>query len=465
MPHLRLLLAGLLLTACTQPEAPPQQGESVDLLITAAVVLTLDDGDTVHRPGYVAVRDDRMVAVGAAADAGRFNPARRLDRPHQLVMPGLINAHQHAAMVLLRGMADDLELMEWLESYIFPAEGANVDAEFVYWGSRLAVVEMLSSGTTLFADMYYFLDEVARAASELGMRSVAGQTVIGFPAPDHATPEQTLAFTDGFIGRWKDHPLIVPAVAPHAPFTNSSETLLASLELGRRHDVPVLIHLAETEDEVRQIREREGTTPARYLHDIGFLEDRVVAAHGVWLDAEEIRLLAEAGVGVVHNPESNMKLASGAAPVVEMLEAGIDLGLGTDGAASNNDLDMFDSMDFMAKLHKLHRRDPTVASARQVLRAATIGSAAALDLEDELGSLEAGKKADLLLVSLAEARAQPVYDPYSLVVYALEGSSVDTVVIDGKVVMENRQIPGLDWEELAGRVEQYRQKVAASLER
>ncbi len=444
---------------------PPEtaSGEPVDLLITAGVVMTLDPEGNVYQPGYAAIRGNRLVAVGPAADAARYRASRIIDKPTHLLLPGLINGHQHAPMVLLRGIADDLELMDWLQRFIFPAEARNVDAQFVYWGTRLAVTEMLQSGTTTFADMYYFLDEVARAASELGMRSVAGQTIIGFPAPDHPTPEETLRFSEGFLQRWKDHPLIVPAVAPHAAYTCSTDVLLQSLALAEKYDVPVLIHLAETQDELRQIQEREGKRPVAYLQDIGFLADRLVAAHGVWLNADEIQVLKAAGVGVVHNPESNMKLASGVAPVVEMLQADLDLGLGTDGAASNNNLDMFESMDFMAKLHKLYRRDPTVVSARQVLYAATLGSARALDMDGDIGSLEAGKKADLILLSLKAANAMPLFDPYSLAVYSLKGSAVDTVVIDGKLVMENRIIPGLDTEELSGRVQQYRRQVQDSL--
>ncbi len=460
-------VAAILLSACAPaagPAAGPSQ-ETCDLLITGRVVLTMDQQSRVHRPGYVAIRQNRIVGVGPLDEADRYWPARRMDQPRKLIMPGLINGHQHAAMSLLRGMADDLELMEWLQKYIFPAEAATVDADFVYWGTRLAVVEMLQSGTTTFADMYHFLDEVARASSELGIRVVAGQTVIGFPAPDHPTPEETLRFSSGFIERWKEHPLVIPAVAPHAPYTCTRETLVASLRLAEEHDVPVLIHLAETADEVRQIQERYGTTPVRFLSQIGFLTDRVVAAHGVWLEPEEMQLLAQAGVGVVHNPESNMKLASGVAPVVEMWKAGVDLGLGTDGAASNNNLDMFEAMDFMAKLHKLVKGDPTAVSARQVLHAATMGSARALDLDDRLGSLETGKRADLLVLDLDGASALPLYDPYSLVVYSLKGPAVDTVIIDGKVVLRQGVVTKVDRQELRGRVEQYRRQVEESIGR
>ncbi len=463
--RLPLVLVGIAIlswtNACRQ-EPTSEPGEKVDILVRGAAVITMDGSFTVHRPGFVAIRGDQIVAVGPQTDAKKYSASSEL-ASNGIVLPGLVNGHQHAAMVLLRGLADDRNLMDWLRQYIFPAEAKNVDPDFVYWGTLLAAVEMVQSGTTTYADMYYFEDKVAEATSKVGMRGVLGQTIIGFPAPDHKTPEETLVATEEFVKRWKGDRLIVPAVAPHAPYTCSKEILLASRALADKYDVPLLTHLAETEDEVNQIRSRTGTTPTRYLKDIGFLCDRLVAAHAVWVDPEEIAILKEFGVGVIHNPESNMKLASGVAPIPEMLRAGIDVGLGTDGAASNNNLDMFQEMDTMAKLHKLFRKDPTLISSREALSAATIGSAKALGMGDRLGSLEVGKKADLVILNRRDAASWPLYDPHSSAVYALLGGSVDTVLVDGRVVMRARQFPDLDRRELLRQVQSFQQKIRRSL--
>ena len=419
----------------------------------------MDPDLTVYQPGFVAISADTIVAVGPQPEAGQFEAKRTIDARDRLILPGLINGHQHAPMVLYRGLADDLKLMDWLEQYIFPAEAATVDADFVYWGTRLAVAEMLLSGTTTYADMYYFEDEVARATSELGMRGVLGQTIIGLPAPDHLQPEDALEYCAAFVERWKNHPLIVPAVAPHAPFSCSREVLQSAHALAEQHDVPLLIHLAESREEVEQMLVRTGRRPTEFLEQIGFLTDRLVANHVVWANPGEIELLKRRGVGVIHNPESNMKLASGVAPVPQMLEAGIDLGLGTDGAASNNNLDLFEAIGLMAKLHKLFGDDPTLVSAREALTAATIGGARALGLDTLVGSLEVGKKADLIVLNLEAPSARPMYDPYSLVVYSLSGSSVETVLVNGRILVANRQLLGFDWKRQQQQIQFYQGKV------
>ena len=458
----RILLA-LLAVSCSPPAAPEPGGERVDLLLTGGTVVTMDAEFTVHDPGFVAVREDRIVGVGPLADVGGYSAVKILDVSDTIVLPGLINGHQHAPMTLFRGLGSDLKLMDWLTQYIFPAESKNVDRDFVFWGALLAATEMLESGTTTFVDMYYFEEEVARAISSAGMRGILGQTIIGFPAPDYAAPEEALKGTEQFIVDWKDDPLVTPAVAPHSPYTCSREVLDACRELAEKHDVPLLIHLAETRDEVRQVEEGTGFRPVTYLNEIGFLVDRLIAAHVVWVSDPEIRLLKEHGVGVIHNPESNMKLASGTAPVPLLLEAGVDVGLGTDGAASNNNLDLLQEADTMAKLHKHTSGDPTVIPAREALVAATIGSARALNLGSELGSLEMGKKADLVVLGLGEASAVPVYDPYALVVYSVHGSAVETVIVNGRVVVEDGRITTIDREELWRQVERLREKVVRSL--
>ncbi len=460
---LRVTLLTMLAVSCA-PSASQESRDGVDLLVAGGTVVTMDRDFTVHDPGFVAVSEDRIVAVGPLADVGGYSATRTLDATDSIVIPGLINGHQHAPMTLFRGLGSDLKLMDWLTRYIFPAESKSVDRDFVFWGALLAATEMLESGTTTFVDMYYFEEEVARATSTAGMRGILGQTVIGFPAPDYPTPEATLNGAERFIVDWKGDPLVIPAVAPHAPYTCSREVLDASRALAEKHDVPLIIHLAETRDEVRQVEKNTGFRPVAYLNKIGFLVDRLIAAHVVWVDEEEIRFLKERGVGVIHNPESNMKLSSGASPVPLLLAAGVDVGLGTDGAASNNNLDLLQEADTMAKLHKFVSEDPTAIPAREALVAATMGSARALNLDAELGSLEVGKKADLVVLGLAEASAVPVHDPYAQLVYSLDGSAVETVIVNGRVVVENGRITTIDRKELFREVERLRKKVVRALE-
>jgi 5-methylthioadenosine/S-adenosylhomocysteine deaminase len=311
-------------------------------------------------------------------------------------------------------------------------------------GTRLAAVEMIQTGTTTFADMYYFEDVIADTASAAGLRGVLGQTVIRFPVADAKTPAEALARAERFIQRFKDDALVTPAVAPHSAYTLDTATLLASRNLAARHSVPLLIHLAETEDEVRILREQSGLSPTGYLESIGFFAPRTLAAHGVWVSADDIAVLKRHGVGVSHNPESNMKLASGTAPVPQYLAAGVALGLGTDGAASNNDLDMFEAMRQAAFLHKLQSKDPRAVPAATALEMATLGGARALGMADRIGSLEPGKRADLIVVGMARARQTPRYDPISHLVYATRGDDVVTTIVNGRVLMRDRKLLTLD---------------------
>jgi 5-methylthioadenosine/S-adenosylhomocysteine deaminase len=347
-------------------------------------------------------------------------------------------------MVLYRGLADDLALMEWLQKYIFPAEAKTVSPEFVRVGTRLAVLEMIQSGTTLFTDMYYFEEEVARVTRDAGLRGVLGQTVIEFPVADAKTPAEALARADRFITEFAGDPLIVPALAPHSMYTLDAKTLLATRDLAARRRVPLLIHLLETEDEVRISLERYRQRPVAYLEGLGFWTPQTVAAHGVWANAEEIQLLQKRNVGIAHNPESNMKLASGTAPVPAYLKAGVKVGLGTDGAASNNDLDMFEAMRQAAFLHKLATRDPTALSARVALELATIGGARVVGRQDRLGSLETGKLADLIVVRTDRPRQTPMYDPISHLVYVTRGDDVVATVVNGRVLMRAGKVLTMD---------------------
>jgi 5-methylthioadenosine/S-adenosylhomocysteine deaminase len=442
-------------------ETPPR---AVDLVVRGGQVVTMDAGRRVLPEGAVAVHEGRVVAVGTPAEIdAKFRAHASLDARGGVVLPGLINAHTHAAMVLFRGIADDLKLMEWLERYIFPAEARNVNAEFVKAGTRLAALEMIRSGTTTFVDGYYFEDQVAEAAKEAGIRAVAGSTLIDFPAPDNKTLKEALAYAERFLERWAGDPLIVAAVAPHSTYLGAPETLKAARALADKHGAPLLIHLSESRDEQAQVKERYGKTPTEQLRDLGVLRKGVLGAHGVWLSAADRQTLAAAGAGVAHCPQSNMKLASGAAPVREMLAEGLRLGLGTDGAASNNDLDMFEEMLTAALLAKHSAQDPTSAPAAAVLEMATLGGARALGMEDRLGSLEPGKRADLIVVGLEAARLHPMYDAVSHLVYAAKGADVRHSVIEGRVVMRDRDVLTLDEDRVKADADRLRARILETL--
>jgi 5-methylthioadenosine/S-adenosylhomocysteine deaminase len=438
--------------------------EKVDLLVSGGMVVTLDGSRRVLEDGAIAVRGARIAAVGKTADiAQQYEAPRIIDAKRKIVLPGLINTHNHAAMTLLRGVADDLSLMEWLQKYIFPAEAKNVTREFVEWGTALACLEMIRSGTTTYADMYYFEDQAAEATERAGMRGVLGETIIQFPVPDNKTPADALAYTEKFIKRWKGNPLITPAVAPHAPYTNSAESLKACKALADRYGVPLTIHVSETQDEVRQIREKYGTTSTRWLDNLGVLGPNVFFNHGVWLTEEDLAIIRKRGVGITHNPESNMKLASGTAPVPRMLALGIPVGLGTDGAASNNNLDMFEVMDFTAKLHKLVMMNPAVLPAATVVEMATLGGARAMGMDQEIGSLETGKRADLILVETDSAHGLPLYNVYSHLVYSLKGADVTTSIINGRVVMLDRKVLTVDAQLIRDKAREFQKRISASL--
>jgi 5-methylthioadenosine/S-adenosylhomocysteine deaminase len=333
----------------------------------------------------------------------------------------------------------------------------------VYWGTKLACLEMIRGGTTTFADMYYFEDAVAAAAAGAGMRGVLGETILDFPSPDSRTSQAALDYAERFIQQWRHHPLIIPAIAPHAPYTNSTETLKKVQALADAHDVPVIMHVAETRTEVEDISKRYGARPVAYLEKIGLLSPRLIAAHVVHINQDEIELLRRRQVGAVHNPQSNMKLASGVAPVPEMIRADLALGLGTDGAASNNTLDMFEAMKTAALLHKLATNDPKVVNAHQALEMATINGARALHLEKEIGSLESNKRADVIIVGLSALHQVPVYDVHSQLVYATEASDVKTVIINGRLVMRDQRILTLNRAAVLVKANEFRNRVVASL--
>jgi 5-methylthioadenosine/S-adenosylhomocysteine deaminase len=439
--------------------------EPADWIWSGRYVITMDAERRVIENGAVAVRADRIVGVGTKTGIDtRFQPRQRLDRPDAILAPGLINTHTHAAMALFRGLADDLTLQDWLNKFIFPAESKNLSAEFVRWGTRLGVLEMLLGGTTTFTDMYYFEDVVAEVAKEAGMRGVLGETIIGFPVADAKTPADSLRFAESYLQRFHHDPLVTPAVAPHAIFTNSDQTLKAARALANKYDAPLIIHLSETKKENDDELAKRHATPTKALDSLGVFNGRTVAAHCVWVNEADLAILKMRGVGVAHNPSSNTKLASGVAPVVRMRALGIAVGLGTDGpAGSNNDLNLFEEMDLAVKLQNVTRLDPQALSAAAALEMATLGGARVLGLEKQIGSLEPGKRADLIAVRLDRPNAVPLYNPVSQMVYALKAEDVRDVMVNGKPVVRDAQILTLDARQILLKAAEYRVKVSASL--
>jgi 5-methylthioadenosine/S-adenosylhomocysteine deaminase len=439
------VVTALFLTGCAVCGLIAATPSGATLILTGGTVVTADAAQKVIAPGAVAIRGTDIVGVGSPSEIrAKYAAATIVDTTGRIVLPGLINTHGHAPMVMYRGLADDLALMDWLTKYIFPAEAKSVSPEMVRLGTKLAALEMIHSGTTTFTDMYYFEEEVARTARAAGLRAVLGQTIIKFPVPDAKTPIEELARTERFIRAFQKDALITPAVAPHSAYTLDRDVLLACRDLAAKYHVPLIIHLAETEDEVKMLREQSGKTPTGYLESIGFWTPGTIAAHGVWVNDDDIAILRRRGVGVSHNPESNMKLASGVAPVPKYLAAGVPLGLGTDGAASNNDLDMFEAMRQAAFLHKLETHDPRAVPAPVALEMATLGGARVLGQADRIGSIEVGKRADMIVVNTNRARLTPLYDPISHLVYAARGDDVETTIVNGKVLMRNRRVLTLD---------------------
>ena len=426
-------------------DAVAQPPASVSLIIANGIVVTVDGTRRVLNPGSVAISGTDIVAVDTpAAITSRYQAAQTIDAAGKVVMPGLINTHTHAAMVMYRGLGNDLNLMDWLQKYIFPAEGKTVSPEFVRVGTRLAVLEMIQSGTTTYCDMYYFEEEVARVTKAAGLRGVLGQTVIEFPVPDAKTPTEGIARATEFIRQWSNDELIVPAIAPHAVYTLDTKTLTAVSALAKRLMIPIQIHLSETSAEIGMSQERHKMRPVAILDSLNFWAPTTLAAHGVWIDDEEIALLKRRDVGVSNNPESNMKLASGTAPVVAYRKGGVNVGIGTDGAASNNDLDMFEAMRQAAFQQKLVTMDPTAISAPEALEMATIGGARVIGQQARIGSLEPGKRADLIIVGMSRPRQQPLFDPISQIVYATRGDDVETTIVNGRVLMRDRKVLTLD---------------------
>src|SRR6266487_3614390 len=458
-----LLLAFQCCLPVSLSSQPPQN--RADLIITGGTVITMDGARTIYDDGAVVVRGDTIVAVGQRAEIeGKYKGAQTIDARGRLVLPGFVNGHTHVPMTLFRGLHDDVTLNDWLYKYIFPAEAKNVNEEFVRWGTRLAAAEQIRSGVTTFADMYYFEDAVAEETKAAGMRGVLGETFIDFPAPDNKNNAAMLDYTEKFLKRWQGDPLIHAAAAPHSMYLCSPKTLQDAAALARKYNAPILIHVAETKKELGDSREKNGTTPVQYLDRLGILGPDVLAAHCIWVDEADRKILAQRQVGCVHNPSSNMMLASGVAPVIEERAAGIAVGLGTDGpAGSNNDLDLMEEMDLAAKLQKVTKMDPRALGAKAVVEMATIEGARALHMEKEIGSLETGKKADIIVIGLDAPNAVPMYDVYSQLAYALKGSDVETVIIGGRAVMRDRKLLTLDEPAILAKAREYKTKIEASL--
>jgi len=414
--------------------------KEADIIIKNGMVLTLDGNLNLHEKADVTIIGPKLVEI---APSTSYTAAKIIDAQGKLVMPGLINTHTHAAMVMMRGLADDMPLDIWWQKFIFPIEQKLLDPDFIRIGVSLAAVEMIRSGTTAFSDMYFFEDRAAEVCQEIGIRAFLGEGILDFPSPGHPNAEHALASVRQLYDKWKGHPTIHLMVAPHAPYTCGQENLLKAKRLADELGLPLHIHLSETAGEVAEFKKQHGLSPVEFLDKIGFLSDKVIAVHCVHLSQNDIQILAARQVKVAHCQESNMKLASGTAPVVEMLDYGITVGLGTDGAASNNNLDMFDEMDSVAKVHKLIKNDPTVMDARTVLRMATAEGAKVVQ-KPEIGSLEVGKVADLIIVDLQVPHLVPLFNIYSQLVYSAGGSEVRTVIVNGKLVMEDRQILTVD---------------------
>ncbi len=438
---------------------------SVDAIWTARWLVTENAHRDLIENGAVAIANGRIVAAGPTAEITRRYQARQtFSRPNAILLPGLVNAHTHAAMSLLRGIADDVKLQDWLRRYIFPAEAKNVSPDFVYWGTRLACLEMMRAGVTTLVDMYYFEDRAAEAVKQAGLRGVMGETIIGMKSPDAPAPADALRFTEQFIQRFRNDPLITPAVAPHALYTNTPESLRASRALANRYRVPLLIHLAETRTEDQNSRARFGLSPARYLDFLGVWNGWSLAAHGVWLTPADRRLLKARGVGIAHCPSSNMKLASGIAPVTAMLAEGLNVGLGTDGpAGSNNDFDLMEEMNLAADLQKVATGDPRSLPAAQAVDMATILGAKAIGLDRQIGSLEPGKRADFITLRLDVPNAIPLYHVYSQIVYALKASDVEDTVVEGRLLVEHGRPLHEDISAIYAKALQYQNQISSSL--
>lgn len=443
--------------------------KTVDLILTGGTIVTMNESFDVIDDGFIAIAESRIIEVGhRSALEGLYTAAEIIDCRNRIIIPGLVNAHTHVPMTLLRGMADDLRLDVWLMGYIMPVEREFVSPEFCQLGATIACAEMIRGGVTAFADMYYFESDVAEATAKAGMRALLGESILKFPTPDAETYEQSLGYARTFIEKWKGHPLIMPTIAPHATYSNTAETLQQCVALVKEYQLPVMIHIAETEREVEDNKKLYGKTVVPWVKDQGILDVPAIAAHCVHIDEHEIRMLKRQGASVAHCPSANLKLASGIAPISTMLQSGVNVAIGTDGPASNNDLDMFEEMRLAALLAKVAPHDPTALPARTALKMATVNGAQALGLADSTGSIEAGKYADLAVIQSSPIHNIPHFDfnpdaVYSRIVYAAKSSDVSHTICHGRVLMRDRVLQTIDEAELLTKANQYAERVGRFL--
>jgi len=439
-------------------------GGMYDVIISGGTVLTMVEGQNPISEASIYVLDGRIVDIRKNENFISENHTQALDAKNAIIMPGLVNAHTHLAMTIFRGYADDLPLKTWLFEKIFPAEAEFLDPETVYWGSLLGCLEMIGSGTTCLADGYFFQDETIRAVHESGLRGLIAQGVLDFPAPGMEDPKDNLKVASNFIEKWLNFSdRIIPGMFCHSPLTCSGHTLKSAMEISRTLDVPLQIHLSETLDEINEIIKNNGKRPVYYLDQLGFLNENLIASHAVHLEKGEMKCLKENGTKIVHLPESNMKLSSGISNIDDMINLGLTLGLGTDGCASNNNLDLFGEMDTASKLAKVASYDPTRLTAKTVLEMATSRGAAVLGVENEIGTIEIGKKADIIVVDHNSPHLCPVYDPISTLVYSATGADVKHVVIDGKIVMKDREFLTLDAFKIMEKVRRIGKKIKGGM--
>jgi len=437
---------------------------STDIIISGGILVTSDSKKTVYDSGAVAISGSQIIAVGPTDEIlEKYSAKEVIDAKGKIIMPGLVNTHTHMAMTVFRGFADDLPLQKWLNDNIFPLEKEFVNAETVRKGASLAMIEMIHSGTTTFNNMYFFQDETAKAAQKIGMRGIVAESLIDFPVPNSKDADESVKYTEMLFEKYKNDPLVKIGVAVHAPYTCSSELIQRGKKLADKHNTSYHIHVSETQWEVDEILKKYGKRPVQYLDSLGIMTDNVIAAHCVKLDEEDINIIAKNRVGVAHNPECNMKLCSGVAPIPQLLKANAKVGLGTDGPASNNNLNMIEEMHTMALVHKLTSGDPTVMSAEEVVRAATIGGAQVLGLDKEIGSLEAGKKADIILIDTKKPGTTPVFNVYSAIVYSVNGADVSDVVINGNFVLKNNVIITVDENKVMEDVDTLSKKIVLAM--